>query len=198
MDSHDLFGLLILTAILFTVYVLAWDGGAHTSFALAGLGAAWSGDDAVGADTLITRVAGPSEELDAAPGGFDVRVVVEILEHEHEVSLDDCVGAIERPLAFGGDGVNHASAVGRIDAASEVALVDERVDESGHALLRDREPKRQVRLDRVAVLEMLQDSILGEREAGFFEREFREAGEPRNGVTERRVLARVSAVSRAR
>lgn len=160
----------------------------YRTFALAGVGAAWSGDDAIGADTLIARVASPAKELDALPGGLDVSVVVEILEHEHQVSLDDRVGASQGPPTSWGDGVNHASAVGWIDAAREVTLVDERVDESGRALFRDRQLKRQVRLDRVAVLEKLQDSILGTRQPGFFEREFREAGKPHDGVTERRVL----------
>ena len=103
----------------------------HRTFASAQFGAARSGDDAIGTDTLVAGVRGDAEELDAALGGFDVSVVVEILEHEHQVSLDDRVGAIEGPLTLGSDGVNDASAVGRIDAASEVPLVDERVDESG-------------------------------------------------------------------
>jgi len=84
--------------------------------------------------------------------------------------------------------VEDASAIDRIDSARQVALLNERVDESGDALFRDCEAKREIRLNRVAVPEVLQDPILRERHRGFFEREFREARESRYGVTDGRFL----------
>jgi hypothetical protein len=133
-------------------------------------------------------VAGPPEELDAALGGLDVGVVVEVLEDEHQVPLDDGVGPLEGTRAARGDGVDDAPTVIGIDASSDAPHLDERVGESGDALLRDGETERQIGLDRVTLLEVLQDPVLRERERGFVEGELGEAREPRDRVTERRLV----------
>jgi hypothetical protein len=105
-----------------------------------------------------------------------------------EVALDDCVRTIRRLLAFRCDGVQDASPVDRIDSARDVALLDERVYESGDALFRDCKAKREIGLDRVAVPKVLQDPILRERHTGLFEHAFRAARESCNRVTERGLL----------
>jgi hypothetical protein len=94
--------------------------------------------------------------------------------------------------------VEDASAIDWIDFARQVALFNERVHESCHALFGDCKAKREIRLNRVAVPEILQDPILGERHRSFFEREFREARESRDGVTDGRLLDGVGRLTGAK
>lgn len=49
---------------------------------------------------MVAALARAPEELDAVPSGLDARVVVEVLEHEHEMALEDVVGPSECALAL--------------------------------------------------------------------------------------------------
>ena len=93
-------------------------------------------------------------------------------------------------LALRRDRVDHAATVGFVGPSSDVPLRDEAVDEAGHALLRDGEFEREIRLDGVTRPDVEKQAVLGRRHAGLGQREFRQTGQPHDRVADRRVFPR--------